>query len=239
MKKNQKGFSHVETLLLVVIAGIIVAVGWYVWHSVSQANKNLSSADSTTNASPSKKSTAKQSGASSANAPKTANTVSPASPVPAAIVSPAPAYVTTTPTVVNNYITINDWKVKFKHSGTITIMYAHDSKDKNARAVFFGSAQLVSKNKACKAEFYPAGYLVRYKGTEHVYDDEGKDSDKTAQQQADEDTKNSVVFAHVGDYFYFYHGPKGKCSELKEIQDLQDQTADAVKAFLQSLEAAS
>jgi type II secretory pathway pseudopilin PulG len=43
--KNQKGFSHVEVILLTVIVGIILVVGWYVWHSVSQANKNLSSAN--------------------------------------------------------------------------------------------------------------------------------------------------------------------------------------------------
>jgi hypothetical protein len=41
----------------------------------------------------------------------------------------------------------------------------------------------------------------------------------------------------VGDYYYFYRGPVAKCSELKEIQDLQNQTTDAIKAFLQSLEA--
>jgi uncharacterized protein (UPF0333 family) len=50
--KNQKGFSHVETLLLAVILVIIVTVGWYVWHSVSEANKSLSNADSTKNAAP-------------------------------------------------------------------------------------------------------------------------------------------------------------------------------------------
>jgi type II secretory pathway pseudopilin PulG len=44
MKKNQKGFSHVETLLLLVIVGIIAGVGWYVWNANSQTNKNLDSA---------------------------------------------------------------------------------------------------------------------------------------------------------------------------------------------------
>jgi type II secretory pathway pseudopilin PulG len=235
--KNQKGFSHVEVLLLTIIVGIIAAVGWYVWHSVSQADKSLSSADSTTNAAPSKKNTSKQTSSSSVTSPATAKTVSPASPVPASIVSPAPTYVTTTPTVINNYITINDWNIKFKHSGSITIMYAHDSHDKNHRSIFFSSFQLLSKNKACKAEFYPGGYIVRYKGPEHVYGDDDKDSGKTAEQYSQDLAKSSVAFGHVGDYFYFYHGPKGKCADLKEIQDLQNQTVDAVKAFLLSLQA--
>jgi hypothetical protein len=49
---------------------------------------------------------------------------------------------------------------------------------------------------------------------------------------------SSITFKKIGDYFYFYRGPAGKCAELKEIQDLQDQTSEAVKAFFQSLVAA-
>jgi hypothetical protein len=232
--KNQSGFSHVETLLLSVILIIIVAVGWYVWHSVSEANKNLSSADSTTNASPSKKKVSTSS-PSTSKAPKNAKPITPASPVPSSIVSSTPSYVTTTPTVVNNYITINEWKVKFKYSGAITIMYAHDSNDKSSHALFFGSSQLAAKNKACKAEFYPAGYIVRFKGDEHALDAKGSDTGKSAKDYA---AGNTEQFKQIGDYYYFYRGPAGKCAELKEIQDLQNQTSDDVKAFFQSLEAA-
>jgi type II secretory pathway pseudopilin PulG len=232
--KNQKGFSHVEVILLSVIIGIILVVGWYVWHSVSQANKNLSSADTASNASPSKKKAS--SSPSSSGAPKNAKTVSPASPIPASIVSANPVYETITPTVVNNFITVNDWKVKFKHNGTITIMYAHDSNDKSSHALFFSSSQLAGKNKACKAEFYPAGYIVRFKGDEHYLDEKGKDSAKTTNEFVN--ANSSVTYKKIGDYYYFYRGPAGKCAELKEIQDLQDQTSDAVKAFFLSLEAA-
>jgi type II secretory pathway pseudopilin PulG len=232
--KNQKGFSHVEVILLTVIVGIILVVGWYVWHSVSQADKNLSSANSATNASPSKKSAS--SSPSSSSAPKNAKTVSPASPIPASIVSANPVYQTTTPTVVNNFITVNEWNVKFKHDGTITIMYAHDSNDKSAHAVFFSSSQLAGKNKACKAEFYPAGYIVRFKGDEHYLDEKGKDSGKASAEFVN--ANSSITFKKIGDYFYFYRGPAGKCAELKEIQDLQDQTSEAVKAFFQSVVAA-
>jgi hypothetical protein len=39
MKKNQKGFSALEGLLIVVIVGMLGGVGWYVWHSQQQVDK--------------------------------------------------------------------------------------------------------------------------------------------------------------------------------------------------------
>jgi Tfp pilus assembly protein PilE len=237
MKKNQKGFAHVEKLLLIVIVAIIALVGWYVWHSVSEANKNLSSAENTKNADITKKKSGSQSSSSGiSKSPSKASAISPAV-VPAAIVSSNPSYATTTPAVVNNFITINEWKVKFKHSGAITIMYAHDSNDKSSHAMFFSSSQLAGKNKACKAEFYPAGYIVRFKGDEHYIDQSGNDTKKTTADFTSEKS-NPTVFKKIGDYFYFYRGPSVKCAELKEIQDLQDQSTEAVKAFFDSLEAA-
>jgi cytoskeletal protein RodZ len=233
--KNQNGFSHIEILLLVVIVGIIGFVGWYVLRSVSQADKNLNSANGPNSVATTKKNAAKQNTSNSIKGDTKTSAYEPASPVPASIVSPAPTYVTTTPSVVNNSITIPEWNVKFKHNGTITIMYAHDSKDKNNRAIFFSSSQLAAKNKACKAELYPAGYIVRYQGAEHVYDDEGKDTGKTATDYSK--GVSGAEYKQIGDYYYFYHGPKGKCADLKEIESLQNQTADAVKAFLSSLEA--
>jgi hypothetical protein len=48
MKNNHKGFAVLQIILLLVVVGIIGGTGWYVWHSSSQANKNL---DNATNAS--------------------------------------------------------------------------------------------------------------------------------------------------------------------------------------------
>jgi type II secretory pathway pseudopilin PulG len=42
MNKNQKGFSAVEALLLLVIVGMLGGVGWYVWHAQKQADKTYS-----------------------------------------------------------------------------------------------------------------------------------------------------------------------------------------------------
>jgi cytoskeletal protein RodZ len=245
MKKPQKGFAHVEAFLLFVIIAIIGSMLWYVWHATQQANKNLNSANGPNSVSSNKKSTDQSDASSISSSKSKVSKVSPAAPAPAPapFVSASPTYQTTTPTVVNNYITINNWNVKVKNNGKITIMYAHDKNDKNNRAVFFGSKELLNKNKACKAEFYPAGYIARYKSTETVFDANGKDTKMLATVYAsglstDPDLKNKP-YKQIGDYFYFYRGPVAKCSELKEIQDLQDQSAAAVKSFFDSLEAAS
>jgi uncharacterized protein (UPF0333 family) len=217
MHKNQKGFAHIESLLLLIIVVIITGIGWYVWHAQSQANKSLADADNASNSiiSSKKKKQSSSNGTSSTQASPTA-----LAQIPTSVLSANPSLVTITPNVVNNYITINEWNVRFKQTGVITITYAHDDNDKNHLAAFFSSTQLASKDRACKAEFYPAGFISRVK----VADLSGKLPSKD-------------LYKQVGDYFYFYQGPKAKCSELKEIQDLQNQTADAVKAFLQSLEA--
>jgi uncharacterized protein (UPF0333 family) len=236
MKKsqNQEGFAHLEKLLLGVIVLIIIGVGWYVWHSVSQADKNLNSAANTNNANPTKKKT-QSSTNPIGNPPSKASTIAPPS-IPTAIVSATPNYQTTTPTVVNNFITINEWNVKFKHNGTVTIMYAHDANDKDAHAVFFTSSQLIAKNKACKAEIYPGGYIVRFKLNDHIIDAKGNNSGKLLKDYIAGNPNDT--YKQIGDYYYFYRGPVAKCSQLKELQDLQDQTAAAVQVFLSSLEAA-
>jgi type II secretory pathway pseudopilin PulG len=41
LKKNHKGFSVVEVLLLVIIIGIISLVGWYVWQAKQKKNTSV------------------------------------------------------------------------------------------------------------------------------------------------------------------------------------------------------
>jgi hypothetical protein len=50
MNKNQKGFSPVEGLLILVIIGLIGFVGWFVWHNKNNTNStNMKTATSKTN----------------------------------------------------------------------------------------------------------------------------------------------------------------------------------------------
>jgi uncharacterized protein HemX len=53
IKQDERGFSPVESLLLVVIVAIIGGTGWYIYHSKQETNKTLDAATSTsTGASP-------------------------------------------------------------------------------------------------------------------------------------------------------------------------------------------
>src|SRR5438128_629661 len=48
---KQNGFSAVEALLVIIIAGLIGGAGYFVWHSQKQAEKNYSEAESTSSSS--------------------------------------------------------------------------------------------------------------------------------------------------------------------------------------------
>jgi hypothetical protein len=46
MSKNQNGFSAVEGLLFLVIIGIVIGTGWYVWRTKNSAENSLNNANS-------------------------------------------------------------------------------------------------------------------------------------------------------------------------------------------------
>jgi len=54
MIKNQRGFSVIEGLLVVIIVGMISAVGVYVWHSLHQLNQTYTSTSTVAQSSPGK-----------------------------------------------------------------------------------------------------------------------------------------------------------------------------------------
>lgn len=54
MKSNQRGFAIVESLLIVVIIGLLGGVGYYVWHAQKQANDTLQAASKVAQSSPGK-----------------------------------------------------------------------------------------------------------------------------------------------------------------------------------------
>lgn len=49
MKKNQKGFSLTELLLILVFVGVIVGLGWYVWHAKKSADNSLNANSTSSN----------------------------------------------------------------------------------------------------------------------------------------------------------------------------------------------
>jgi type II secretory pathway pseudopilin PulG len=50
--KNQKGFSIIEAILILVIVGMIGGIGWYVWSAQNKVNQTLNKADSVSNSAP-------------------------------------------------------------------------------------------------------------------------------------------------------------------------------------------
>jgi hypothetical protein len=63
--KNQKGFSLIEGLLLLIALTLIGFVGFYVWHAQKQTEKTLTSVDNTSNKSSTTRSAAKTTSADS------------------------------------------------------------------------------------------------------------------------------------------------------------------------------
>lgn len=49
MKKNQKGFSAVEGLLILIIVGLVGFIGWYVYHTKNNTEATLNQADKSAN----------------------------------------------------------------------------------------------------------------------------------------------------------------------------------------------
>lgn len=52
MNKNQKGFGIVETLLILILVGLLGGVGWYVYDSNKKADDSLTNASNSTDAYP-------------------------------------------------------------------------------------------------------------------------------------------------------------------------------------------
>jgi uncharacterized protein HemX len=48
-KRNERGFAHLEIVLLIIIAAIIGGVGWYVYHTKQNTDKTLNAASTTSN----------------------------------------------------------------------------------------------------------------------------------------------------------------------------------------------
>lgn len=58
MKKTQKGFALLETLLILIVIGILGAVGWYALHTKHQTDQILSQADKISQSTPAESSSA-------------------------------------------------------------------------------------------------------------------------------------------------------------------------------------
>jgi len=118
-KLNQKGFAAVETLLIVVIVGLLAGVGYYVWHTNQQTKATLDAASKVAQSSPAK--TTKPQ-----TKPATATTVIKAdSPTPAAGTCPETTSVELVPSVPNprciQVTASQNWKLVNKLGEDVTV----------------------------------------------------------------------------------------------------------------------
>jgi predicted negative regulator of RcsB-dependent stress response len=65
IKKDERGFSPIETILVLVIVAVIGFVGWFVYHAKQTTDKSLNAANTTSNNAGPKFTTKKQAAASS------------------------------------------------------------------------------------------------------------------------------------------------------------------------------
>ncbi|HZL07568.1 MAG TPA: hypothetical protein VFC50_00030 [Candidatus Dormibacteraeota bacterium] len=64
-KQDERGFSPIETILVIVIVAVIGFVGWFVYHAKQTTDKSLNAANTTSNNAGPKFTTKKQAAASS------------------------------------------------------------------------------------------------------------------------------------------------------------------------------
>lgn len=248
MKRLQSGFTVIEVLLILIIVGLIGGTGWYVWHANNNANKNLDIAANTSQNIPTAKAIktfddcmSKGGSEILAEGDYDVCQMPDGKKFTSTKKRTKLTYVTTTPDLMNGYFVIKEWGVRAKYGSSLKLEYAHETHDIAHGTLLFSSAQLVAKGSACKPENFPAGYIARYKSSEHVYNEAGDDLGETASQYAVDYTKLSgQPMAHIGDYYYFYHGPQAPCAdpEVSSNKSTTQQTISAVQSVVTHLETA-
>jgi hypothetical protein len=211
-KLNQKGFSAVEAILILVIVALVGGTGYFVYHSNRSANATLNSAikdnSSASNASIGGKGGAQAAGAAGdTHQAKTEVYLIPEWKLAADV--PAPQGCQSASSCLYDY----------------TI--ATDSQPVAAK---FTSQDLISLDKDnCSADNAPGGMIARALGTDPFYLSDGTQSDKTVAQTLVQGSNKP--YKKIGDYYYWYVHAQAACSDSGKAQSLQNAAA----AFVQSV----
>lgn len=137
---------------------------------------------------------------------------------------------TTVPAV--KYVTISQWGVRAPYSGSLTMQYTIDPSNPNS--VLLTSAQLVASDIACNTD--SAKFMItRYHADDQVVGELAANGGTAAQVAAN---VAKTQYTYIGDYYYFgTGGPQANCGTSQASISAQQQTALAVDAILQQLEA--
>ncbi len=136
----------------------------------------------------------------------------------------------TVPNTSQKYFTIKEWGVRAPYSGNLTLEYTLRS-----NYAYFSSVELDSSDVNCQRTSN-GGFIIRYSASDpYLLGDFGTNSGKTAAQYAS--TLQSSQYGHVGNYYFFGQSAQGLCGQSQASEDLQGQTAEAVKSIVTHLQA--
>jgi prepilin-type N-terminal cleavage/methylation domain-containing protein len=170
-QQNQKGFSAIELLLVMLIVAVLGFTGYYVYHNQHTAK---------------------------AVVVKTTSTSSPAAASGTSTAKPA-SYFTT---------------------------YA-----------YLSSSQLDASDPACAVTNGGyGGVITRYASTDMVQDEDGS-TNQTPAQYISQNTDPGLIYAHIGNYYYFYTHPQGDCSGNAASNTIQSQTETVFETLVPILQA--
>ncbi|MEK7603454.1 MAG: hypothetical protein AAB459_04425 [Patescibacteria group bacterium] len=207
LDKNDKGFGALPILLVVLVVGIVGITGWY-----AVAHKKNTQNNAVTTQSPTSETATPAQGA-----PDQANPIS---------------------------FEIKEWGVKATQPSGVNLKYTI-----NGKTAYFTSDQLVAADSNPQCGIGPfsdgaggtlyyagGGSIMRFAPTDKIPPSLADNDTTTAEAYAAQDNNKSST-SHVGNYYYVYVKPQSFCSENQNTVKIQQQTQDAVKGLLQSLQA--
>jgi Tfp pilus assembly protein FimT len=131
----------------------------------------------------------------------------------------------------NNFFTISQWGVKGPGGSKVTLQYEIAS-DNGIPEANFTSKELVAKGGSDCID--GAGSILRYKGSDTIYDESGLDSELVSQAAVD---GKIGKFTKVGDYYYMFRSVQSPCADPDKIGNLESDTIDAVRTLTDNLSA--
>lgn len=213
MKKlDSKAFSAVEVLLIILVVGVIGGIGWYVMHRQSQNKINAISSFAECKAD--KDSKLQE---SYPEVCVTKNTKHFTGPDTRVCPQSTQSQLASDPT---GYLTIKEWCVRGRFSGTQTLTYSFQGKDLSYAK--FSSKELQNVDQSCKEGMH--WNIVR-----------AKTGQITGNAGSPIETHADAV--RVGDYYYEFEGANIYCEDVS-IAQMQIAGANETIRFVDTLELA-
>lgn len=145
---NQKGFTAIEAILILVIIAVIGGTGYYVYHANKKTNDTLDAAGKSSQSSPAQRKTTTSKGSTSSAK-------------------------TTSPATSQNYVTIKEWGVRAPYSGAYHLTYSIKNDGGDEQFATFTSAELASADSQCAS--FGGGGISRLTAADTTTEANGSD----------------------------------------------------------------